>query len=285
MQLSRTHSARFGVYTRSRPRLLVRAAAAADSKRAAAEAAVDKFVTSNSVVAFGNGELVNQAIAYLGSCLMNKKLENVVAVPVSSAAAHEAAYHGVPLTTLEDAEQVSLLLDQADQYDEAANAALKGIRAEPQQPELPRLRQALKSVKKVLLLAESQDIVPRLCASLPVFIDGSTWEEPAEALDDLFLGDAEIWRRPASGVANPRGGENPYMSPDGCNIVDVRFYEGMKLFGEDAQYKQIAQEIQQIEGVVAHGLLLGVADAVVVADPKQGVRVLEPKAAAAPSSS
>lgn len=42
-------------------------------------------------------------------------------------------------------------------------------------------------------------------------------------------------RRPASGVANPRGGENPYMSPDGCNIVDVRFYEGMKLFGEDAQ--------------------------------------------------
>jgi hypothetical protein len=36
-------------------------------------------------------------------------------------------------------------------------------------------------------------IVPRLCASLPVFIDGTEWEEPAEALDDLFLGDAEIW--------------------------------------------------------------------------------------------
>lgn len=41
-------------------------------------------------------------------------------------------------------------------------------------------------------------------------------------------------RRPASGVANPRGGDNPYRSPDGHNIVDVRFYEGMKLFGEDA---------------------------------------------------
>jgi hypothetical protein len=33
-------------------------------------------------------------------------LQNVVAVPVSSAAAHEAAYHGVPLTTLQDAAQV-----------------------------------------------------------------------------------------------------------------------------------------------------------------------------------
>jgi hypothetical protein len=52
-----------------------------------------------------------------------------------------------------------------------------------------------------------------------------------------------------------------------------------------AQYEQIAQEIEQIQGVITHGLLLGVADAVVVADPKQGVRVLEPKAAAAPSSS
>jgi hypothetical protein len=36
-------------------------------------------------------------------------------------------------------------------------------------------------------------------------------------------------------VANPRGGENPYLSPEGHNIVDVRFYEGMKLFGEDTQ--------------------------------------------------
>jgi ribose 5-phosphate isomerase len=47
------------------------------------------------------------------------------------------------------------------------------------------------------------------------------------------------------------------------------------------QYEQISQEIEQIEGVITHGLLLGVADAVVVADPKQGVRLLEPKAAAA----
>jgi hypothetical protein len=62
------------------------------------------------------------------------------------------------------AAQVLLLLDQADQYDESANAALKGIRAEPQQPELPRLRQALGTAKKVVLLAESQDV----SGSLPI---------------------------------------------------------------------------------------------------------------------
>lgn len=36
-------------------------------------------------------------------------------------------------------------------------------------------------------------VVPRLCASLPVFINSATWEETAEELDDIFLGDAEIW--------------------------------------------------------------------------------------------
>ncbi|KAF8071139.1 RPI4 [Scenedesmus sp. PABB004] len=247
--------------------------------------AVDQFVTSNSVIALGSGELVNLAIAHLGSCLLAGKLENVTVVPACTTAAHEAAFHGVPLTTLEEARRVSLLLDQADQYDEAANAALKGIRAEPQQPELPRLRQAIGAAERVVLLAEAQDVVPRLGASLPVFIEAADWEEPAEALDDLFLGDAEIWRRPASGVANPRGGDNPYVSPEGHHIVDVRFYEGMRLLGEEASYGAIAAEVERIDGVVATGLLLGIAAAAVVADAKGGARVVQHTPAAAASSS
>jgi hypothetical protein len=40
-------------------------------------------------------------------------------------------------------------------------------------------------------------VVPRLGGSLPVFIEAggedNEWEAAAEALDDLFLGDAEVW--------------------------------------------------------------------------------------------
>jgi hypothetical protein len=37
-------------------------------------------------------------------------------------------------------------------------------------------------------------VVPRLGGSLPVVIDTQPdWEPPAEALDDIFLGDAELW--------------------------------------------------------------------------------------------
>lgn len=205
----------------------------ADPKRAAAETVIDRFVSSNTAVAFGNGELVNQAIACLGERLMNKQLENVTLVAASSAAAHEAAFFGVPQQSLgEVGGKVSLLVEQVDQYDQASSshAALKGIRAEPQQPELPRLREALAAADKVVLLAEGADVVSRLGGSLPVFIEateGPEWEETAEALDDIFLGDAEIWRRPTSGTANPRGGKDPYISPDGHNICDIRFYEGL----------------------------------------------------------
>ncbi len=55
--------------------------------------------------------------------------------------------------------------------------------------------------------------------------------------------------------------------PQGHTIVDVRFYEGLKLYGEDEPYGKIAEEIGQIPGVVGHGLLLGRAAAAVVARP------------------
>lgn len=58
--------------------------------------------------------------------------------------------------------------------------------------ELPK---ALHNLLKGFLTTCSHypQLVPRLSASLPVFIDGDDWEDAAEALDDLFLGDAEIW--------------------------------------------------------------------------------------------
>lgn len=49
-------------------------------------------------------------------------------------------------------------------------------------------------------------------------------------------------RRPAEGTSNPRGGDNPYVSEDGGHtIVDIRFYEGFKLFGEAEPVRVISR--------------------------------------------
>jgi ribose 5-phosphate isomerase A len=89
---------------------------------------------------------------------------------------------------------VDVFIEQADQLDLEANAFLKGIRAEPVQPDLPTLDALLSASGKLVVLADGADVVAgRLCASLPVAIDAEAWEETAEELDDIFLGDAELW--------------------------------------------------------------------------------------------
>jgi len=97
----------------------------------------------------------------------------------------------------------------------------------------------------------------RLAGEVPVEIcgDEDNWEETAEQLDDIFLGDAEIRRRSTHEGAGPRG-DLPVVTSDGHMILDIQFYEGIKLFGEDADYERIAEEIEAVDGVVAHGLVV-----------------------------
>jgi ribose 5-phosphate isomerase A len=82
----------------------------------------------------------------------------------------------------------------------------------------------------------------------------------------LFVPNVRCRRRAAVGTANPRGGDFPYISEEGFNIVDIRFDGTFKLIGEEAPYEAIAKEISEIPGVVTHGLVLDGADFVVVAD-------------------
>lgn len=241
-------------------------------QRDAAHMLVNDHITSNQTVAFGSGQLVNLTIDRIGQLLANGTLKNVAGIAACDAAAHEAAYRGVPLLPLEDECEIDVLIEEADQIDLEANAFIKGLKSQPQQPQLLQLRAVAKRAKKLVVLADSGTVVPRLCGSMPVVVDGEDWESPAEEIDDLFLGDAEIWRRPMFGTANPRGGDNPYVSPDGHNIVDIRFYETLKLLGEDAPYVDIAAEIDNVAGVKAHGLFLGDAHTVYVSSP-QGTRV------------
>jgi ribose 5-phosphate isomerase A len=108
----------------------------------------------------------------------------------------------------------------------------------------------------------------RLSGDVPIAIEGQddTWEDIAECLDDIFLGDAELRRRSFDPSANPRGGSSPVVTDEGLMLIDVQFCEGLKLFGDaSAPYKEITREIESVHGVVAHGLVVGQAEVAVVA--------------------
>lgn len=62
----------------------------------------------------------------------------------------------------------------------------------------------------------------------------------------------------------------------------LRTEDGLRLFGEETSYQEIARHIEEVPGVVAHGLMVDVATAVVVADP-DGPQLLQPTGVPIPS--
>lgn len=284
---------------------------------AAALAAVDAFVKPGAVVGLGRGELVQRVVAAIGRRISEGKLGNVSVVPSAAASAASAAFHGVPIAASADnadaapAPSPTVFFDEADQLDPQANAYLSGSRAgEAAHPDLPAIcslveRTIARGGEVVALPASAAACVPRLNAALPVALAGAggattsssndsanndpsqaplaAWEEAAEELDDIFLGDAELWRRPQDPreSANPRGGRAPLVQPDGSTLVDIRFYEGLCLFGEaEVDYERIQEEITSVSGVVATGLFVCVATAAIVpssAGAAEGDEAIKPR--------
>ncbi|EFN51133.1 hypothetical protein CHLNCDRAFT_141332 [Chlorella variabilis] len=246
-------------------------AAVAEHVRAAAALVANTFFRDEIAIGVGSGLGVTYVLEELAQRLGAGKLRGVRCVPASDAAAGEAAFLGVPLTTLQEAGRLDLFIEVADELAADAEGSLAfiiGRQQRPAQPQLHRARQLAAAATTNIVIAEERAVlVPRLGGSLPVAVQEEGWEVVGEELDDLFLGDAELWRRSNEEGAGPRGGDQPYVSAEGHALIDIRFYEGLKLFGEDADYGSIAAEIDGVEGVVAHGLMANVAAAAVIAGP------------------
>ena len=291
--------------------------AASDSDDASTEAAakavaaafVDAQVTSGMRVGVTAGAVVSCVLAEIHERVADGRLRDVVAVPADALAAKEAAVAGVPVSPFlmnDDGKlrprAVDVLAMQPDELAVNANGEIEAVfgrRRRPTQPDLVTARAMLAEAKVVALLATHSDGKPienhtalfaneaeppasfrPLGGSVPVamrFQDKDAFEEDAEELDDLFLGDAEVWRRGAELDANPRGGKNPYVSPCGTQtIVDLCFNDplakppsrwaaGFVLFGETASASRVAAELASLDGVAAHGIVLG-ADAAYIGE-------------------
>lgn len=277
--------------------------------KAVAAAFVDAQVTSGMRVGVTSGAVVSCVLAEIHARVVDGRLRDVVAVPADALAAKEAAVAGVtvsPFLKNDDGKlrpsSLDVLAMQPDELVVNCDGTIDAVFGRPQrpvQPDLVTARAMVAEAKKVALLATHSDgRVIRDCnhlfeptvtdsdsketndgsAFLPLggkvpvamrYEDKETFEELAEELDDVFLGDAEVWRRGAELDANPRGGKNPYVSPDGnYTIIDLvfndplekppkRWRDGFVLFGKKASASKIAAELFSVDGVAAHGLVLG----------------------------
>lgn len=227
---------------------------------------VDYFVRSGTAVGLGTGRGSCMAIEYLGEKLRQGALHGVVGVPTSSLSAAEAAKAGIPLTTLEVTPKLAFAFTDADMAQEGTLYSIIGRRGLPGRDLIPRERAVGRAAAQRVLLLEERGFVGALQGALPVHIKREDWLETAEEIDDLFLGDAEVWRRPSSGEAGPMGGDSPLVTENSHYVLDVLFTSPIQ------DPVEVGRLLDDLPGVADHGLLLDYAYAAAVGG-KDGVKI------------
>lgn len=211
------------------------------------------------IVAVGSGDLV---AAFLEHMAERNDIGDVRFAPTSLSVESELKMLGLPRAS--EMEKIDVFVDQADHVhvvDGEVSYIVGTGENGPQvgQPDIPLVQRVAGSAPMLVLLTHLQgDITStRLSGQLPILIEGDEleWEEYAEGIDDIFLGDGEITRRSNSEDANTRGMPDPVITSDGNMILDVAFYKDLRLYGQSVPYSDIARAVEGVDGVVVTGLV------------------------------
>ncbi|XP_050936598.1 probable ribose-5-phosphate isomerase 4, chloroplastic isoform X1 [Cucumis melo] len=241
----------------------------------AAKHTVDAYVKSGMVVGLGSGQASGMAIQYLGRLLRAGALKDIVGVPMSIASASEAAKAGIPLDQFNDSSQdlnsgrtigtvrhsrglyilmmippvIDFSFDDADIIEEGTLIAVIGHRKPQVEDSIIQEKSILNASNQLAFMIKESQYMGGPEGSIPVLVNSLNWMQTAEEIDDLFLGDAEVWRRPSIGHAGPLGGDFPFVTREGHNVLDVIFTSPISSLAE------VAESLDQIDGVVDHGVI------------------------------
>ncbi|KAK7303631.1 hypothetical protein RJT34_14542 [Clitoria ternatea] len=234
----------------------------------AAHYTVDTYVKSGMVVGLGSGHASGMAIQHLGRQLRTGNLKDIVGIPMSVTSASEAAKAGIPLDTYQDSSQIDFAFDDADAIEEGTFVAIIGRRKLQREESIIQEKSILNSANKLVFIIEENQYKGGLEGSIPVLIQSLNWMATAEEIDDMFLGDAEVWRRPSIGQSGPLGGDFPLVTREGHNVLDVIFTSPIQSLAE------VAKSLDKVDGVVDHGVISKIPCTVVIAS-QTGLNVLD----------
>lgn len=224
-------------------------------KREAAARALDD-VRDGMKLGLGTGSTARHFVELLGARV--RAGLKVVGVPTSEATRAQAAACGIPLATLDDTPQLDLTVDGADEVDHGLDLIKGGGGA------LLREKIVASASSRMTVIADGSKWVARL-GHYPLPIEvipfglGATRAAIAQVLERHGI-KADIALRPG------RDG-HCFVTDGGHWIVDARCER------IDAA-ASLAAALNAIPGVVEHGLFVGIASKVILAEAG-GVRVLE----------
>ncbi|KAL5577844.1 hypothetical protein UlMin_019543 [Ulmus minor] len=238
-----------GRRTSNSPRIMASSLNDASALLQAAHHTVDTYIRSDMVVGLGSGQASSMAIQYLGRQLRLGAFTDIVGIPMSVASASEAAKAGIPLDYYQENALIDFAFDDPDVIEEGTLATIIGRRISQDDESIIQKKCILNAAEKLVFISPTNRYRGGLEGSIPVLVNSLNWLVAAEEIDDLFLGDAEVWRRPTIGHAGPLGGDFPLVTREGHNVLDVIFTSPIQSLVE------VAESLDKVDGVVDHGIV------------------------------
>lgn len=215
-------------------------------KRAAAERAAE-LVTDGMRLGLGSGSTAAHFVAAIGERVRGGL--RIAGVPTSEATREQAQREGIPLTTLDETPELDLTVDGADEVDDDLRLIKGGGGA------LLREKIVASASRRMIVVADGSKHVAKLGRyPLPIEVVpfGLTAVERsiARLLDSLGASGSMALRRAADGA--------PYVTDGGHFILDAHL-------GRIDKPNVLASTLNNIPGVVEHGLFIGLATGAILA--------------------
>jgi ribose 5-phosphate isomerase A len=227
-----------------------------EAKRAAAAQAIESFLKDGMMIGLGSGTTSRWFVRILGERVAQGL--RVTGVPSSKSTGQLATEVGVPLADLNDVGQLDLTIDGADEID-SKGRMIKGGGANLLWEKIV----ASASNKMVCIVDESKLVELLGRFPLPIEVIPFAWRSTERHLRKLFA---------ESGLGEPkiemRGGlQKPLITDSGHYLLDCHLE---KLPDPES----LAGKLNQIPGVVEHGLFIGIATDAVVGHANGAAEVL-----------
>jgi ribose 5-phosphate isomerase A len=211
-----------------------------DREKEAAGQASLRFVRDGDIVGLGTGATAAYAVRFLGEKV--RAGLKIRGIPTSVQTRELAAGLGIPLTTLDEFQQVDITIDGADEVDPELRLIKGGGGA------LVREKIVASASRQLVIIADSTKQVPAL-GKFPLPVEVIPFAQVLVAKKIAALGASVKVRQRAEG--------NPFVTDEGHHILDCSF-------GRISDPAALARELQDMPGVVEHGLFIGMADAVLI---------------------
>ena len=219
-------------------------------KRMAAEAAAEQ-VTGGMVVGLGTGSTAEHVVDILAEKVAGQYLGDIACVPTSASTEQRARAGGLRIVSLAEVETLDLAIDGADEIGPNLDL-IKGLGGAFLREKLVESR-----ARRFIVVADDSKLVEKLGTQAPVPVE-------IAAPDDLLSALMEFGCTPKLRYADAR----PFVTDNGNQVVDC-FFRG----GIDAP-EELATALDAMEGILAHGLFLGMASEAFVGSAEDGVQHL-----------